>query len=270
MQILLVHADAIPWATTFRAQALKQRWTQDEVSIARCDALPDGNAYDVVHFLYSASVTRSIAYIRVHKHKVFTSLASQRTLDCRYDSLSLLVDIYQNTVCCVAQNPTLAAQLKQLIGKDNVVYIPNGVDEKLFDREFVVGLVGAANSSDHKGYGIAAQACKELGIKLRTSLGCARAHDDMPSFYREIDCLLVLSKSEGCSNPILEALAMNVPVISTDTGIARLLEGVYCVERNVESVKAALRKVSGRLQILESYTWNSIAAQYRALYTARL
>lgn len=89
----------------------------------------------------------------------------------------------------------------------------------------------------------------------------------MPDFYRQIDCLVVASSSEGCNNPTLSALAMNKPVISTKVGIAEELEGVTLVERNVESIKKALRHVSGRIQILEKYTWDIVAAQYHNLYT---
>ena len=48
----------------------------------------------------------------------------------------------------------------------------------------------------------------------------------MPKFYKSIDCLVLASRSEGCNNPTLEALAMNKPVISTKVGIAKELEGV--------------------------------------------
>ena len=74
------------------------------------------------------------------------------------------------------------------------------------------------------------------------------------------------SISEGCNNPTLEALAVNKPVISTKVGIVGELEGIILTERNVESIKTALRKVSGRIQILEKYTWKVVAKQYRQLY----
>jgi glycosyltransferase involved in cell wall biosynthesis len=59
---------------------------------------------------------------------------------------------------------------------------------------------------------------------------------------------------------------MNKPVISTDVGIASELEGVTIVERDVDSIKKALRKLSGRIQILEEYIWSNIAKQYMNIY----
>lgn len=271
MKILLVHADQYPWATTYRAETFKKLWKNDKVDISHFRSLPDGDKYDVIHFLFSGAIGRNKDYIMKHKDKIFTTLASQRTLDEYYDKLPTLIEIYKNTVYCVAQNLTLAKKLKKLIKKDNVVYIPNGVDTKLFNRKFVVGFVGHdMDRSDHKGFNLIKQACDELGLKLIDSYQWRRvgvkSQKVMPNFYKGIDCLALASRSEGCNNPTLEALAMNKPVISTNVGIAQELESVTLVERDVESIKMALRKLSGRLQILENYTWEKIAGKYHNLY----
>ena len=265
MKILLVQNDANRWATTLRAEALKKQWLDDEVDISNAKNLPAGDKYDVIHFLYSGKLSKQRRYILKYKDKVFTTLASQRTLDGRYDKLKHLIEIYQQTVCCVTQNPFLGYQLMKLIGKDNVVYIPNGVDEELFNRKFVVGFVGAKDSMEHKGFSLIKKACDELGLELIVKCG-DDSYEKMRYFYNDIKCLALASLSEGCNNPTLEALAMNIPVISTAVGIASELEGVTIVDRDVESIKQALRKLSGRIQILEKYTWEKIAKKYHNLY----
>lgn len=275
MRILLVHADKYRWATTYRAEALKKQWKEDDVDIAYFRNLPDGEVYDVIHFLFSGGVGKVKDYILKYRHKVFTTLASQRTLDQYFDKLETLAEIYKNTVCCVCQNRLLASQLKELIKQDNVVYIPNGVDEKSFNRKFIVGFVGVrADNTDHKGYNLIKQACDELGLELRlahSGYGHGfKPFESMPDFYKEIDCLAIASISEGCNNPTLEALAMNKPVISTRVGIAGELAGVTLVDRDVENIKHALRKLSGRIQILEKYTWEKVAKDYHNLYTKNL
>lgn len=269
-KILLVHNnEKMRWADVFRAEELKKHWVDDEVDIVSKFDLPDGDKYDVIHFMYSGAMTQTKEYILKHKDKVFTSLISHRSLKPLYNDIPSLVEIYQKTRCCVCQNPRLLEEFKKITGQDNAVYIPNGVDEKLFDRKFVAGFVGAKASNDHKGLDLAQQACKELGIELKEAHEHDYSHEDMPVFYRMIDCLIIPSKSEGCHNPTMETLAMNVPVISTDTGIANELEGVIIVERNVESIKQALKKLSGRIQILEKYTWEKVAIQYRNLYVEK-
>lgn len=271
MRILLVHNDKYRWATTIRAEAFKREWKHDKVDIAYYRNLPAGEDYDVIHFLFSGGLTKVKDYILKYKNKTFTTLASQRTLDQYYDKLPDLIEIYQNTVCCVCQNLTLVRKFRKLIHQNNVVYIPNGVDEVLFNRKFIVGFVGAIpDRTDHKGYTLIKQACAELGLELRMAHSGhehdIKQYETMPDFYKCIDCLVLASVSEGCNNPTLEALAMNKSVISTRVGIAEELEGVILVDRNVESIKQALRKLSGRIQILEKYTWDTIAKRFYVLY----
>jgi len=269
MKILLIHADRHPWATTHRAECLKKEWIEDEVDIAYIKNLPDGDKYDIIDVLYGCGISKIKDYILKYKHKTFTTLASRRTLESFLDKKEDLIEIYQKSICCVAQSLTLTNQLKELIQQDNVIYIPNGVDTEFFNKLFIIGYVGEGHliNRKRKGYDIVKQTCDELGLELKSAMNLP--YEKMPEFYKQIDCLVILSDDEGCNNPTLEALAMNIPVISTKTGIVEELEGVIIVDRDVESVKKALRKVSGRIQILEKYTWKKIAKRYRQLYVEK-
>ncbi|MEK7113096.1 MAG: hypothetical protein AAB875_07340, partial [Patescibacteria group bacterium] len=143
MKILLVHADKTPWATQRRAEALKREWVNDEVDIAYFKDLPDGEPYDVIHFLFSGGIGKCKDYILKHKDKVFTSLASQRTLDGYFDTKETLREIFLSSVACVCQNPRLLTAYHTLTDSDNAVYIPNGVDTDQFNvPQFWVGFVG--------------------------------------------------------------------------------------------------------------------------------
>jgi hypothetical protein len=257
------------WADVFRAEELKKRWTDDEVTITNRWNLYDGYQYDVIHFLYSGALSNSKDYILEHKDRVFTSLVSQRSLDGMWDDKKELFEIYRETRMCVCQNKGLLAQLKDLIPGVRATYIPNGVDEKLFDQKFVAGFVGAKDSNDHKGLSLSKKACEDLGIELIEAHEHHYTHEEMPEFYKKINCLIIPSLSEGCHNPTLEALAMNIPVISTRVGIAEDLYGVTIVDRDVESISEALRQLSGRIQILKEYTWDLISKQYHNLYVEK-
>ena len=266
MKILLVHADKTPWATQRRAEALKREWKDDEVDIAYLKDLPDGEPYDVIHFLFSGGIGKCKDYILKHKEKVFTTLASQRTLDGYFDTPKTLREVFLASVACVCQNPRLLSAYKTLTNCDNGVYIPNGVDTEFFKRDFTVGYVGAKDSAEHKGLPIIKEVCYDLGLTLKIA---SLPYEEMPEFYKGIDCLVLMSQSEGCNNPTLEALAMNKPVITTDVGIvdAKDLLGITIVERNSVSLKEALKKMFFRDELI---SWEEIAKQYRELYVRAL
>lgn len=53
-------------------------------------------------------------------------------------------------------------------------------------------------------------------------------HEDMPFYLCAADVLISTSKWEGSPNIIKEAMACNIPIVSTDVGdVKRLLDGVH-------------------------------------------
>lgn len=274
MKILLITGDVLgPWAITFRANELKKRWRNDEVEIVS-EFYGDIKEYDIIHILFSAGIGKYHELICQNPNKIYTSVVSENTLDYTWDSEEVLYDIFKNSKNIVCLNPRLKKEVVNLIGilhSHKAVYIPNGVDEKLFkSKKFVVGFVGSNFSKEYKGLYLIKEACENLNLELIIN-DCnypdhVTPREEMPSFYEKIDCLCIASIGEGSNNPTLEALSMNKPVISTRTGIAEELEGVILVERNVESIMKGIRKVYARKSILENYTWDKIAKQYYDLY----
>ena len=172
-KLLLVNADENIWATTIRANQLKKYLTNYDVTIT--DGKQDYNfdEYDIVHILYSGGIGRYKNYIVEHPNKVFTTVASFRTLDCVYDKIEDLEEVYKNSRKIVCLNPQLVKRIISLIGPDNkdkAVYIPNGVDADLFTADFTVGYVGAvgAEHAEYKGLHLIREACEKLGVKLLT------------------------------------------------------------------------------------------------------
>lgn len=80
-------------------------------------------------------------------------------------------------------------------------------------------------------------------------------HDQMPDYYNDIDIYVCASRTEGTPNPILEAMACGVPVISTDVGIVLEVIGErqkeFIIDRNKESLKEKIKEMINNKGILE-------------------
>ena len=117
---------------------------------------------------------------------------------------------------------------------DNAFLIPNGCDldhfkpadpNPAFDRAFTMGFAGNiwGLGLHYKGYEYYVKAMAGLitQVKSKTLLHAHSqiVHEDMPTkFYHKIDCLVLPTIGEGCSNVVMEALACGVPVLITKVG----------------------------------------------------
>lgn len=117
---------------------------------------------------------------------------------------------------CVAMCEKTAALLPK--EKTSVIYV---APDPQFQKEKVVFGVVAREyaSSNRKRVHWMDELKKIEGIEIRFT-GGKILWEDMPEFYKSIDYLLILSDNEGGPVPLLEALAMGVPVISSDVGFA--------------------------------------------------
>ena len=73
-------------------------------------------------------------------------------------------------------------------------------------------------------------------------------HEKMPAFYHDIDVYVCASLCEGTPNPVLEAMACGVPVVSTDVGLIPELFGplqkeYVLEERSVDCLVAKLKQL---------------------------
>lgn len=185
--------------------------------------------------------------------------------------------------------------------KPSIVF-PDGVDLELFkpsnierlhdiaDRSIVIGWVGNSKWSpelgDVKGINTllrpAIDQLQQEGIDIKEHFADRQvrmiAHEDMPKYYDEIDLYICTSMTEGTPNPILEAMASGVPVISTDVGLVTELFGPKQKEfilrnRSVDTLKAAImRFVNNRhlfrelseenLDYIQAWDWKLVAPRF--------
>ncbi|WP_319525806.1 glycosyltransferase family 4 protein [uncultured Desulfosarcina sp.] len=156
---------------------------------------------------------------------------------------------------------------------------------KLEDNTFLVGTV-ARIAQRHKDlptfYRVAAKVCKQLDnvrfvivgdgygdllkkaqrevrkLGLDHKLHFTGHRNDLFDIYRSFDLFLMTSFTEGMPNTVLEAMAMEVPVISTRVaGVPELVEdgktGVLCPIGDVEALSQAVVALLGNREMLESF-----------------
>lgn len=108
-------------------------------------------------------------------------------------------------------------------------------------------------------------------------------HEQMPDFYHGIDIYACASLHEGTPNPILEAMACGVPVITTDVGLVPELFGpkqmqYVLKERTVTCMADTLRKLldhpdeleqlsQENLAQIQQWDWGKIVEMFRRYFT---
>jgi uncharacterized protein YbcV (DUF1398 family) len=147
------------------------------------------------------------------------------------------------------------------------IFISNGIfDQFRPDHEFTVGWAGTreGHPAGYKGFDLIKQACEELGIKFKPAIDIP--FDQMPDYYRSLDCYVCASEAEGFSTDAMECMAMNVPLVTTKVGIPGELNVIH-VDRSVEGIKKGIEKLYTQKQV-EEYRWDKICPKYYKLYEA--
>lgn len=79
---------------------------------------------------------------------------------------------------------------------------------------------------------------------------CGKPNEDMPWYYSAADVMILCSESEGSPTSVKEALACNIPVVSTDVGDVREMmggiEGCEICPGDAASLGQALRRTLDR------------------------
>jgi glycosyltransferase involved in cell wall biosynthesis len=145
--------------------------------------------------------------------------------------------------------------------------IPCGVDLERFhplDRataRLQLGLTAAGNyilfpfnpERRLKRHDIAAEAVallKKEGLNVSLVSVWSVPNEQMPLYYSAMDAMVLCSDTEGSPTSVKEALACNLPVVSTDVGDVRSLlrgiDGTEICEQRASSIAAGLRRVLDR------------------------
>ena len=173
--------------------------------------------------------------------------------------------------------------------------IPNGVDLGFFSpipREEALARLGWSDAEwnvlfvgnpalPRKNLAFAREVCAELerrGHRLTLRIAFGQPPADMPVMMSAATCLLFPSLSEGSPNTVKEAMAMELPIVSTRVGdtVERLtgVPGCHLIELDVgeaadavELAAAAGRTPAAR-RAVEPLAIAGVAEQVKAVYAA--
>lgn len=207
--------------------------------------------------------------------------------------LSNLAALRAKRLICVSEELRQALWWK----KNRAVVIPDGIDLEIFSpgvQEFARGELGwdthnpivilnVRNDPKAKGLELARKVIQLVqhripNVELRVIENVPP--NRMPLHYQAADALLCLSLSEGSPNVVKEALACNLPVISTPVGdVPERLAGVQpsaVVARDANAIAEALvpilrlRKRSNGREHVTSLSLDSIAQCIMDVYRSAL
>ena len=106
-------------------------------------------------------------------------------------------------------------------------------------------------------------------------------HNEMGEYYNKIDIYVCASRTEGHPDPVLEAMACGVPVISTDVGIVPEVFGEkqkkYIIERTKDALKDKIKEIYNNKNILKElseenlihineWTWEKKVLLYKQFF----
>lgn len=184
-------------------------------------------------------------------------------------------------------------EMRELLGRGDAYIVPSGVNLDLFrpidriearerigwDVESTYVLFPYSPEYARKNYPLAErvvnQVSRELGNELKLETISGIDHEQMPYYLNAADAMLLTSKHEGSPNTVKEAMACNVPVVSTDVGDVKFrLDAVSPggVGRNLEELVDLLtdalksEKRSNGREMVQEVSWNQIGTKFLEIY----
>lgn len=239
-------------------------------------------SYDLIHAQWGQSGLPAIILKRLPLVVTFrgSDLEGILAADGQYTRYGKVLQAVSHLVAyCADQVIVVSPRLGRLLRRQDYHVIPSGIDVDLFQpiqrdkarRELLLPLeqpivfFGGNPAMAEKRFGLAQQAMAivEKLHEVKFLVAQDIPHERMPLFMNASDVLLLTSSHEGSPNMVKEALACNLPVVSTDVGDVRERIGkipgcVVCVDDHPETIAAGLaqvlsarQRVQGRETVLD-------------------
>jgi hypothetical protein len=202
------------------ARELQRRGHTVTIEADRNEATaPDVTEYDLVHCWNMTSLTPQV---RETAKKLIVTI---HHMPLRYEQkyVDALRELRPDVIHVV--DPWVVRQLGRH-GLYNVFLIPQAIDQKYapepLPAEFTIGFIGNSESG-LKRFEVIEEAARKLGIRCVGHKNPPWASDaTIEQAYRMMSCYVCASWEEGGPVPVLEALQMGRPVVTTPVGNAAL------------------------------------------------
>lgn len=242
----------------------------------------------------------------VKKKNILTGVYDHLFLDSERERTDfILKNIRGYTVC--------SQKLKKIYDKyDNKpsMVISDGVDTELFmmknvnkyedieNRTIKIGWCGNSKFVDEQDDDLkglnkiikpAVEELKKEGYNIELEVADRNIkmipHNEMGEYYNKIDIYVCTSRTEGHPDPVLEAMACGVPVISTDVGIVPEVFGEkqkeFIIERTKDALKEKIKEIYNNKNIIKElseenlkqineWTWKKKALLYKQFFDEKL
>lgn len=187
--------------------------------------------YDVVHANFGNTVP--FAVLQPHRPLVVTYWGTD--LNGRTGSLVKFFGKFADQV--ILPSPVMANKYNH----DNVV-IPFGIDMNLFkpieqeearrrigwDLDSNIALFPYTPKRPEKNFNLAKDIVKDVSNKIELKVIYDVEYQNMPLYMNASDLVLITSKEESGPMVVKEAMACNIPVLSTDVGfVEEVIKGVF-------------------------------------------
>jgi len=192
----------------------------------------------------------SKGYDLIHCHHIYTIIPYLLSFSGKPYIVSLLNEINNFTVKILYKIALMTA--KRIIYKHDyktdikeMVYLPNGVNIDFFlpigkeeskkaidldpEKKYALFVSASGKSLIRKRYDKfekVLELVKEKGIELTPLILAGIKREDVPYYFNSSELLILTSNFEGSPNAVKEAMACNIPVVSTDVGnVKKMVEG---------------------------------------------
>lgn len=278
--------------------------------------------YDLVHFFWRGDlslfdnefVKEYLKYSGIDYNLFYNKYISKLNITTSvYDHLFLEKKDFDftNKILNISKNYSVCSKKlfdiyqKKFIKKPAAI-ITDGIDLNLFNgqqktlgKKIVIGWVGNSNwgreyYEDAKGVKtILNPSIKILKDKGYNIIECYADSSKkfiekakMPEYYKNIDILICSSLFEGTPNPVLEAMASGIPIVTTNVGVVNELFGkkqkkFIMKERTVNELVSKLEELINNkklykdiskenLNSIKKWVWEKKAEDFKSFFKANL